>query len=287
MLSPTPHAPLGANASFDFGPPDAPAGFALPASVARTANVYVGCRPSAAEPWSLLPFFAPVAGGPPPLPKGRFGRFFAWAGDKWMIGPLVFKLCTPFDPAATGDEAFAYAPVVCGYFEYDNTHSADAAELVFGLGGRGAKLAVAGTVGFAFRGPLGFATASSPEVSLRRDAAIFGADIGPAEALHFVVPPHARRIYPLVLGFRQAGFFYSTFFADLPSVLAYGLAHHARFLALADARDAEFMRSTLDFATKNQLAHDTRVWLAQTRRLSGAAPVDLTGLRDFARRVAG
>ena len=92
----TPHAPFGANASFDFGPPGAPAGFALPAGTAVGQNVFVGCRSSAREPWSLLPFFTPTADGPQPLPKGRFGRFLAWAGDKWMIGPLVFKLCTPF-----------------------------------------------------------------------------------------------------------------------------------------------------------------------------------------------
>lgn len=288
MSSPTPHAPLGANVSFNFGPPGAAAGFALPSSASVAENVYVGCRHSAAEPWALLPFFASSAGGPPPLPKGRFGRFLAWAGDKWMIGPLVFKLCTPFESgAAPSDETFAYAPVVCGYLEYDNTHSSEAVELVFGVGTAGSTVESTDAVGFAFNGTCGFATAPSAEVTLRRGTAVFSAEIGAASALHFAVPPHAKRIYPLVLGFYQPGFFYSTHFADLAAVLRFGLAQHARYLALADARDADFMRSTADFAAKGRIAHDTRVWLAQSRRAAETPPVDPAGLRELIRRVTG
>jgi len=288
MSLPTPHAPLGAHASFNFGPVGAAAGFAVPASAPIAQDLYVGCRHSPAEPWSLLPFFAPAAAGPQPLAKGRFGRFLAWSGDKWMIGPLVFKLCTPFDlAAAPADESFACAPVVCAYLEYDNTHSPDAVELVFGLGAEAAPLGASGLAGFAFGDAYGFAAAASPEVTLRRDVAIFDTAIGSAAALHFSVPPHAKRLYPLVLAFHSPGLFAAKLFPSLSDSLAYGLAQHARYLALSDARDAEFMRSNADFARKTQLALDTRAWLAQSRRGAGDAPLDLAGLRDLAGQVTG
>lgn len=276
----TPHAPLGAAASFDFGPPGEPAGFRLASSPLSPQDVYVGCRPSAREPWSLLPFFTPRSGGPAPLPKGRFGRFIALSGDKWMIGPLVFKLCTPFETPAPSDEKLAYAPVVCGYLEYDNTHGTDTAELIFGLGSDSLDLRPAPTpgVGFILGDRFGFVTAATEEVTARRDAALFGAEVGPAAGLHFVVPPHSKRIFPLVLGFHTSGFHYGRDFNDLAAVLAYGVAEHARFIALSDARDAEFMRSTRPFDQRNQVAAAARSWLADSRRLAGEPPLDLSPL---------
>ncbi len=125
----TSHAPLGAGASFDFGPPGTPAGFRLPGDIRSPHDVYIGCRAAPADAWSLLPFYTPRADVPSPLAKGRFGRFLAVAGDKWMIGPLVFKLCTPFAlDRQADDEIFRYAPVVCGYLEYDNSHGEHTAE---------------------------------------------------------------------------------------------------------------------------------------------------------------
>jgi hypothetical protein len=285
-----PHSPFGANASFDFGPPGEPAGFFPSSPAAAPQDVFVGCRPSSREPWSLLPFFTAKTNSPQPLPKGRYGRFLAWAGDKWMIGPLVFKLCTPFSPSSPNveDDAFHHAPVVCGYLEYDNSHSADAAELIFGVGGeRVSANDLHGLAGFGFDASYGFATAASTEVELRRDAAVFDAEIGPVAALHFNVPPHAKRIYPLALGFFAPGFYYERHFTDLAAVLAHGLAAHARYLAVADARDAEFMRSPLAFDLKTRAAIDVRRWLAGTQRLADDPEVDVAPLRELCRVVTG
>ena len=285
---PTPHAPLGAHASFHLGPAGAPSGFALPADAPVTQNVLIGCRSSRNEPWSLLPFFTPPAHGPQPLPKGRFGRFLGWAGDKWMIGPLVFKLATPFGLAAGPDEEkFRHAPVVCGYLEYDNTHSDTAAELLFGLDGGASPIAHEHLVGFSFGTTHGCATVLNAEVVLRLGAAVFGTDFPGLAALHFTVPPHARRIFPLVLGFHQPGFHYTPWFRDLPAVLAHGLSEHARYLAIADERDAEFMRSALPFAARPAAAHAVRAWLAGTCRRHGDPEVDLAGLRELCRAVNG
>lgn len=288
QLSATPHAPLGANASFNFGPAGAPAGFALPATAPAAQNVLVGCRPSQREPWALLPFYASPAGCPAPLPRGRYGRFLGWAGDKWMIGPLVFKLATPFSPTIDSEsEKIRHAPVVCGYLEYDNTHSADPAELVFALDGGATPLNAAGLAGFSFGSTHGFATAASGEVEQRFGSAVFDADFPGLTALHFSVPPHSKRIFPLVLGFFQSGFHYQNWFENLSAVLAHGLAEHASYLAIADARDAEFMRSALSFDAKTRVALATRAWLAQSRRRAGEPEVDLSELRELCRTVTG
>lgn len=277
------HAPFAAHASFDFGPPGAPAGFAMPASTVPAQNLFVGCRSAKSDPWSLLPFFTPFDHGPQPLPNGRFGRFLALAGDKWMIGPLVFKVCTPFSPSRDDDECFLYAPVVCGILEYDNTHSDETAEVLFGLSGEAQTLIEDNLAGFASGIAQGYATIASNEVQAQRDAGIFGVQMGAATALHFRVPPHAKRIYPLVLGFHQPEFYAARFLPDLVSILKYGLSHHARYLAMAEARDAEFLRSPLPLDQKARLARELREWLAGTRRLASEPEIDLEPMQRIHR----
>lgn len=286
-LSAIPHSPLGANASLDFGPAGAPAGFAVPAGTGGGEGLYIGCRPDPRSPWSLLPFFPARPDGVQPLAKGRFGRFFAAGGDKWMIGPLVFKVCTPFELEPSTDERFRYAPVLCGYLEYENTHNDEPVELAFGVGETGEALATAGMLGFRVSRGAGFATMVSPEAALEPDLSFLGAAPGPGAALHFRVPAGARRLYPLVIGFDPAGTHAANDFAGLADVLQFGLQQHARYLALADQRDAEFMRSALDPADRIVVAESVRRWLAQSSRPAGASEVDLAPLRALWARVAG
>jgi len=282
----TPHAPFAAAASLDFGAPGERAVISLAGEPPAPRDFWVGCRHGPDAPWSLLPFFHAAPGGPAPLPKGRYGRFLGWAGDMWMIGPLVFKLCTPFDPRPEpDDDRLRHAPVLCGYLEYDNTHGDDPVELAFGFGGAFEPLVVDGGTAFGLDGAFGFATAVTDGVETRRDAAIFDADLGPAAALHFSVPPRAKRVHPLALGFYRTGYHYSAQFAGLADVLAHGLANHAHPLAVAEARDAEFMRSALTLPARAEAAHAVRVWLAQTVRRAGDPEVDLGGLRALCAAV--
>lgn len=285
-MSATPHAPLGAAASFAFSLPGEPATISLSGEPPQRRDFFVGCRHGPAEPWSLLPFFTPGPGKPAALPKGRYGRFLGWAGDKWMIGPLVFKLGTPFAPQPSAGEArLLETPVLPGYLEYDNTHSDDAVELVLGFGSEIASLALDEGPGFALSEATGLAVARGEGLERRRGAAIFGTDFGPAEAFVVAVAPRTKRVVPFVIGFHRAGFHHATLFADLAAVLNAGLAQHTQLLAIADARDAEFMRCALALPARAEAAHAVRAWLAQTSRRAGEPPVDLAGLRALAAAV--
>lgn len=285
MIPSLAHGSLGANASFTTGGDRSQQGFALSNGRLLHQDLIVGCRSAPLAAWSLLPLFPPKPSGPQPLPKGRYGRFLAAAGDKWMIGPLVFKLCTPFPLSVTlDDEAFWYAPVISGYLEYDNTHNGEPAEMVFGVSGD-SEVHNAGT-GFAFGEMCGFATTPSAEVTLLSRAKSLEFSPTLANGIRFSVPAHGKRIFPLVIGFHDPSLFYAATFPDLRAVLEYGLTSHARRVAASDELDAKFMRSSLPASEKSGFAYSVRGWLAESRRLRDGAPVDLNPIRELWSKVA-
>lgn len=203
-----------------------------------------------------------------------------------MIGPLVLKLCSPFEISnAVQDERFWYAPVVCGYLEYDNSHNDETAEVVFGVSGEAPARGANSASGFDFDGTHGFATASTAEVRAARTGDVVSSDAGPVSALLFTVPAASKRIFPLVLGFFHPGFFYTELFSGLRDVLDFGLLNHAQYLACADALDAEFMRSQAPFDQKTSGAHALRSWLATSRRLAGQPALDVDPLRALWRSL--
>lgn len=283
-LSPLPHSPLGAGATFNFGPPGAPAGFSAPGGSFAPQDVYVGCKHDENAAWSLLPAFSNRPGKIEALPRGRYGRFLAWAGDKWMIGPLVFKLCTPFELGvdAANEETFHYAPLVCGYLEYDNSHSSGTAELILGIGANGTLLDSTEVRGWQLNSHCGFATNVADEARVVHGRDAFNSDVGPLSGLKFAVPPHSKRIFPFVLAWYAAELYASRWFTDVRSVLAYGLENHERYVALSDQRDAEFMRSSVSLEDKAQLARETRMWLASTHRRASDPQIDLSPLQHIA-----
>jgi hypothetical protein len=280
-----PHSPLGAGATFYFGPPGAPAGFSTNGSPFVARDVFVGCKHDENAAWSLLPAFASRPGTLEPLPRGRYGRFLAWTGDKWMIGPLVFKLCTPFTLEAIDDQQFAYAPLVCGYLEYDNSHSGATAELIFGMGAHATPFDSAGARGWQFDSSCGFATEATEEVRVVEGRDALNLDVGPLSGLKFAVPPHSKRVFRLVLAWHANELYASRWFGDVRSTLLYGLKNHERYVALSDQRDAEFMRSSISFDEKTQLARETRTWLAATQRSVGDPAFDLSPLEKVAARI--
>ncbi|HEY0944082.1 MAG TPA: glycoside hydrolase family 52 protein [Opitutaceae bacterium] len=310
----TQHAPFGAFASFTVGLVGGAGGFGQSLRGPARQNVYVGFR-RGREAWRLLPFFVPPkssaavaytgeaaqVGAPPPEPlrlhslsPADYERRLDWASDAWTSGGFGFGLRTPFDripePETLSAEAarFHFAPVVCGYLSYDNTAGAEAVELVFGIGEADAQMRPLddtrpALAGFAGGNLFGYATAPSPDVSLRQGFSVFedvprdvrGLHVlGGETALVFKVPAGARREFPLVLGFYQAGvvttgltasYAYTRWFDSLEAVLQHGLEQHARYTELALRRDAELAASRLDADQKYLVAQATHSYLASTQ----------------------
>ena len=313
----TQHAPFGAFASFTLGLLDAPGGFGQSLGGPPRQNVYIGVRQAPDQPWRMLPFFEPKAstesaflgaGAPTAgadagnfetLHPPRFRRSLGWASDRWLLGPLVFKLCTPFgrvpDPSTLDPTAarLHFAPLVCGYLEYDNTHSEEPVEVMFGVGlsdrpWRPLADAAAPFHGFAAGRDFADATPPSPEITARQGFSPFtdrSRDatglhrLGSESALLFTIPAHQKRVYPLVLAFFRAGpvttglecdYFYTRHFTGLEDVLAHGFAHHAHYLALAAQRDTELLGSKLSRDQQFLLLQATHSYLGSTQLLACA-----------------
>jgi hypothetical protein len=308
----TQHAPLGAFASFTVGRHGARGGFGQSLSGPAQQNVLVGYRPAGETTWRLLPFFdagpqrgaeafTGEAAAAPAAPRRalaaeEFTRELGWASDTWRSGGFAFGLATPWDRtpdparAPRAAQRLAFAPLVCGWIEFDNRAGRAPVELVFGLGDpahlwRPLADTRLGLAGFAHTHALGYATAPGRDVEPRQGFAFedpkFRDDrglhlLGPETALVFRVPPRVRRRFPLVLGFFQAGpvtsglrteFYYTRLFRDLEDVLTHGLAQHARYLRLAARRDAELARSTLDADQRWLLAQATHSYFGSTELL--------------------
>ncbi len=281
------HAPTGARASFLAGLDRAAAGFVGADGTPEDQGAFVGIRHAPNLPWRMLPLFKAespaVTGAAEPfevLTPGRYGRTFALASDRWLIGPLVFKLCSPFwkteDPAAADRDTarLHFAPSIGGFVEYDNTHSDEPVEVLVGLGGRGCAFRKldGGAAGFASEGRVGFATVPAAEVRMRLGDSPFveteaPSETGPFAALLFTVPAKVKRVFPLVLGFfnpDDPGLFYHTVFSDIADVLTNALASNAAVIRRAEELDAGWFSSRLTREQKLNLAQAVRNHLAAT-----------------------
>lgn len=318
----TQHAPLGAFASFTIGLVDSPGGFGQSLRGPARQNVYVGYRADSGR-WNLLPFFkptvshvsaytgeagaavAPAASSQPDAPEfyslrpQDYQRRLSWASDVWQSGLFRFGLRSPFShiqDAATlspADARFHFAPVVCGFVEYDNSRGTSAVELIFGLSEPDGQLrplddSSSQLAGFAGGTAFGFATAPSPLVALRQSFSLFAPNpqdhlglhlLGTEAALAFTVPAGQKRTFPLALGFYQPGvittglstsYAYTRWFDSLEAVLRHGLDHHARYTVIASERDAELAASGLNEDQKFLLAQATHSYRGSSQLLAGA-----------------
>lgn len=246
---------------------------------------------------------APHGFGPPPdriaLDPADYARALGWASDRFSHGPFAFTLHSPWDVTPRPDTLdrdaarLALSPVVCAVLEGDNTDSDEPLELVFGLGDttgpwRPLNDARPDLVGFARGLAHGFATPPSPEVSQHQGLEAWSGHYHDHRGLHllggecqlrFTIPPRSRRTYPLALGFHRAGpvtsgisasLFHATLFADLEDVLAHGLAHHERTLALSARRDAELTAAPLSDDQRWLVAQATHGYLGSTELLATA-----------------
>lgn len=302
------HAPVGANASFVAGLDLAAAGFAGADGTPGDQGLFVGVRQAPELPWRMLPLFqpeTPLAAGSTGrfevLTPGRYGRTFALASDRWLIGPLVFKLCSPFwRTALPGSESreterLHFAPSIGGFVEYDNTHSDEPVEVLVGIGGSNCdfRKLEGDACGFVSGGRFGFATVASPDARMRMGDSPFAEATesqGPTNsaALVFTVPAKVKRVFPLVLGVfdpNESTLFYRSRFDGVADVLASALANNAAVIRQAGEIDATWFGSKLTREQKVQLAHAVRSCLAHSaireaagvwnleRRNDGTTPV--------------
>lgn len=309
----TQHAPLGAFASFTLGLNRSGGGFGHALSGPAGQSVFVGYRKRPDGAWRLLPFFTPADGNAESLFTGEnaqrprdgksrpaapaeFRRELGWASDCWQLGKLKFSLFTPWDqtidPAAMTAQAArrAFAPVVCGQLEFDNSESDQPAELLFGLGdpaqpARPLSDAAPDLAGFAVGSAYGYATPATREVACRQAFDITRPKFFDHRGLHllgnehglvFTVPARRQRTFPIALGFYQEApvttgmrchYYYTRLFDNLEDVLQHGLAEHGRYLSMARQRDQELVRARLSADQRWLLAQATHSYLGSTQLL--------------------
>ncbi|HEY5550888.1 MAG TPA: glycoside hydrolase family 52 protein [Opitutaceae bacterium] len=243
-------------------------------------GLFVGIRQSPALPWRMLPLFAAApAGGAEPfevLTPGRYGRTFAFASDRWLIGPLVFKLCTPWWVTASPDACdremarLHFAPSIGGFVEYDNTHSEEPVEVIVGMGAPGAGFEVIAKdmIGFVAGGRVGFATALSADVRSRTGGAPFAEGLtsrGDYAALVFKIPAATKRVFPFAVGFfdpYDATQLHRSLFGSVEEVMASALANNSEVIRRADELDAAWFGSPGPWEEKVAHAHAVRSHLA-------------------------
>jgi hypothetical protein len=292
------HPALGAGASLLAGEDGADCVFRTAPGRETSMGLFVGVRQAPELPWRMLPLFASA---PPAsaekfetLTPGRYGRTFALASDRWLIGPLVFKLCTPFwktsDPAVCGRDVarLHFAPSIGGFVEYDNTHSDEPVEVIVGAGAPGAAFQPTGNgvAGFTSGGRVGFATAKAHEVRFRLGESPFAdgaAQTGDCAALVFTIPAATKRVFPFAIGLFNPDDsiqLHRFFFEHLDDVLSGALANNREVIRRADELDAEWFGSAGTREEKGARAHAIRTYLADSCVRKAGSHWNLSGAKD-------
>ena len=256
------HPAIGAGASLLVGQDGADAVVELGGGADVTMGLFVGVRQAPSLPWRMLPLFAaaPEGGGEPfeVLSPGRYGRTFALASDRWLIGPLVFKLCTPWWLTAAPDSCapevvrLHFAPSIGGFVEYDNSHCEEPVEVIAGMGapGAGFEVIASDAIGFVAGGRVGLATSVSPDVRSRIGGSPFAVGAtrtGDYAALVFKIPAATKRVFPFAVGFfgpYDATQIHRSIFDSITDVLTGALANNSETIRRADELDAGWFGSS-------------------------------------------
>jgi len=230
------------------------------------------------------------------LPVAAVTRTLGLASDRFAAGPLEFSLHSHFERIADlaalppARERLLTAPVVSAVLAGDNRDGDEPLELLFGFEDADSGQRVLGDThpdlaGFAVGPKYGFAARPGPDVGLNSGFNLFSTwrkddqgvfRLGAAAAVLLRIAPRSTGRLPLALGFFQDGvittgiegkFLYTRHFRRLEEVLAFGLAHHAELVAMAEARDAELAARHLSAAQKWLLAQSVHSYLSSTQLL--------------------
>ena len=241
-----------------------------------------------------------AAGAPPPAFRvagpDTVSRRLGLASDSWTTGPFALSVLSPFERIAEWESLGEdlrrrlCAPVIPVRCAADNTAGTEDLEILFGIGGAERGLRYLGDtdpslVGFACATEYGFAALPQPGLRAQSGLDLFSRSrhddrglhlLGGEAALILRVAPGESAHLDLVLGFHQQGtvttgiagsYYYTRYFSDLDSVLAFGLEHHAAYLRAAAARDAELEKSPLSPSQRWLVAHSVHTYLASTQLL--------------------
>jgi hypothetical protein len=222
--------------------------------------------------------------------QGEIKRTLGLASDRFEVGPFAFTLYSPFERIGeltaldAQRQKLLVAPLVSGVLEGDNGDSDEPMEIMFGFedadsGQRLLSDTDPDLAGFAVGTKYGFAAAQAPGVRLnsgfslfsnwrRDDRGIFL--LGASAAIVCTIPPRGRSRLPLTLGFFQDGvattglesrYFYTKHFDRLEDVLSFGLANHAEYVGVAEARDRELGSKALSTEKKWLVSHGVHSYL--------------------------
>ena len=191
---------------------------------------------------------------------------------------------------STEQSRFHFAPLVCGFVEFDNSAGKSDVELVFGVSEPDLQMrplqdTQGDLAGFAGGNAFAFATPKSADVSFRQSFGIFDKNPADFRGLHvlgseagliFRVPAGARRRFPLVLAFYNAGiittgveatYAYTAWFSSVEDVVRFGLANYDRYIQVAEERDRELAASKLSNDQKFLVAQATHSYLGSSQLL--------------------
>ena len=303
------HSPQGAYATFTCGRFAAGGGPTIEGIAPASMDLVIGYADGGSEDMHALPFFrgagtadisdfAADAATPPRnrrLLLQELSRNYQRSVDTWTAGDFSFAIYTPVtplpDPDAASEDALASAllPAVSARLTLENT-SAVTRRLLFAITpGRpcrllgdhlpGAKAVAWGTdLGIAARDVPGleaWVAFSELEYLTSNKSHLLGKTCG----FSLEVPAGETRSLDLSFGFcrrsvvttgLECRYLYTRFYPSLASVLAAGIAQHARLCSAAEAQARELEQRLADAHQRFLLAHAERSYWGNTQLLDHA-----------------
>ncbi|HEY0463383.1 MAG TPA: glycoside hydrolase family 52 protein [Polyangiaceae bacterium] len=303
------HSPQGAYATFTCGRFGVGGGPTIEGVQPASMDLVIGYADHGTEDMHALPFFrgasvadfsdfATDAATPPKnrrLLLTHVERNYQRSVDSWTAGDFTFAIYTPVsslpDPDVLGEAALAPAllPAVAARLTLTNSSNV-ARRLVFAITvGRQCRLladAVPGAKAVAWGTDVGIAARDVPGLEawvafseLEYLSSNRSHLLGKTCGFSLEVAPGETRNLDLSFGFCRTSvvtsglecrYFYTRFYPTLESVLAAGIAQHARLRAAAEAQALELEQRIPDAHQRFLLAHAERSYWGNTQLLAHA-----------------
>ena len=304
------HSPMGAHSTFTIGNFGMPGGMATEKSAPNDGCIFVGYKDGAGT-IHTMPFYRDVSNDAERYTQNSFedpieaktieenavSREYNWSTDRFSAKNIELTLFTPFspipDPASAEDSELKYASCPATLAKLVITNDSEMAiDGFFALNSTDYWTPVSHgsspLKGATTRSSRGFATADDVEEfsDFSVDRALSGEHktprflLGTVAGIRFKVEPGESRTIWLSLAYYLEGvvtfnkrmrYFYTKYFSDIESVFEYSLANRRRYVATANANDAELRATGMSEAQQFLLAHATRSYYGSTQWLLNEA----------------